>query len=101
MSLRTFTASRAVLLTSTAASQTTTVPGGNGKMVVYNAGANPVLLAWAASVAIPAAGTWTDGLLVVSPGATVSTDIPIGGGTLAYIAQTAGGSLWLNTGEGI
>ncbi len=91
--------SKSVVLTSTTSSQTTTVPGGNGSLVVYNGAANPVYLTFGASIAIPATGTWTSDITVVQPGTTQV--FASGSGTLAYIAATAGGLLILSVGEGV
>ncbi len=91
--------SKSVVLTSTTASQTTTVPGGNGTLVVYNGAANPVYLTFGATAVIPAAGTWTSDLMVIQPGTTQT--FAASGGTLAYIASTAGGALILSVGEGV
>ena len=91
--------SKSVVLASTTSSQTTTVPSGNGTLVVYNGGANPVFMTYGATVAVPATGTWTSDIVVVQPGTTQS--FAASGGTLAYIAATAGGALILSVGEGL
>jgi len=89
--------SKSVVLASTLASQTTVVPAG-GTLVVYNGAANPVYLTFGASVAVPGTGNWTSDLLIVQPSTTQA--FANGGGTLAYIASTAGGLLVLSVGEG-
>ena len=102
MSLQALSPNQSVILTSTTSSQTTTVPVGGGEtLTVYNAGANPVYLKWGASVAIPATGTWTSGLIVAAPTTTQSFGNNVAGGALSYIAATAGGTLILTVGEGV
>ncbi len=91
--------SKSVVLTSTTSSQTTQVPGGNGTLVVYNGAANPVYLTYGATASVPAAGTWTGDIFIVQPGTTQT--FAASGGTLAYIAATAGGTLILSVGEGL
>ncbi|MES2904225.1 MAG: hypothetical protein V4696_08580 [Pseudomonadota bacterium] len=91
--------SRSVVLTSTTSSQITTVPNSGATLVVYNGAANPVFLTFGSSVAVPATGTWTGDLLIVQPSTTQT--FANGGGTLAYIASTAGGLLTLSVGEGV
>ena len=100
MALDPFAAASTVVLASTLASQTTTVPArGAGTLVAYNAGTNVVYLKWAATVAVPVSGTWTDNITAIAPGSTQSVSNV--GGTLAYIAETAGGALYLSIGEGV
>ena len=100
MALDPFAAAATVVLTSTLASQTTTVPSrGAGTLVAYNAGPNVVYLKAGTTVAVPVAGTWTDGVTAIAPGSTQS--ISNVGGSLAYIAETAGGGLYLSIGEGV
>ena len=99
MALDPFASAATVVLASTLVSQTTTVPSrGAGTLVAYNAGPNVVYLKSAATVAVPAAGVWTDGVTAIAPGSTQSVSNV--GGTLAYIAETAGGALYLSIGEG-
>ena len=101
MSLDPFIAAQSVVLTSTTSTQATIVPGGGaGTLVVYNAGANVVYLKWAATVAVPVLGTWTSGVTAIAGGSTQSLSNNPFGGTLAYIAETAGGELILSIGEG-
>lgn len=69
-------------------------------MSLYNAGANIVYAAFGASVTVPVVGTWTPGLIAVPPGATQLLANPNSGSSLAYIAETAGGTLILSVGEG-
>lgn len=95
-----FTSRATTVLTSTTSSQTVTVPTGEPTMIVHNAASNPVYLKWGASVAVPttfASGDWT---MAVPAGLSRSFDIPQAGGTLAYIASTAGGSLIISIGSG-
>ena len=102
MSLQALSPNQSVVLTSTAASQTTTVPANGGESItIYNGAANPVYLKWGASVAIPATGTWTSGIIVVASTTTQSFGNDIRGGSLSYIAATAGGLLTITTGEGV
>lgn len=99
MALDPFAAASTVVLASTLASQTTTVPTrGAGTLVAYNAGPNVVYLKSGATVAVPTAGVWTDGVTALAPGSTQSVSAI--SGTLAYIAETAGGALYLSIGEG-
>ena len=86
-------------LTSTTSSQTLAVPVGSSSLVVYNGGANPVYLAYAASVAVPGS-TLVDGVFCMQPGTTQSFCKPPDATTLAYIAATAGGVLVVSVGEG-
>ena len=103
MALDSFAAGNVVTLTSTLSSQTTTVPGGgNGTMMVQNNAANTVYLKAAATIALPVAGTWTTPLIAVGPSQTQTIANPLpNGGTLAYIAEIAGGGLVLSIGEGV
>ena len=95
-----FSPNATVVLTSTTSSQTTSVPGGNTTMIAYNAGSNPVYMRFAATVAVPDA-TWDyEPIYVVQPSTTQAFSIPSAGGTLAYIASTAGGTLVLSVGNG-
>ena len=101
MALDPFAAASTVVLASTLSSQTTTVPTrGAGTLVAYNAGPNVIYLKAAATVAVPVSGTWTDGVTAIAPGSTQSISAPPGG-LLAYIAETAGGALYLSIGEGV
>lgn len=88
------------VLTSTTSSQTVTVPVGYGTLEVYNAALNTVFLKWAATVAVPGS-TFADGVIAVQPATTQCFGISPTQTTLAYIAQTAGGTLVLTVGEGI
>ncbi len=100
MALDPFAAAATVVLASTLVSQTTTVPSrGAGTLVAYNAGPNVVYLKSAATVAVPTGGAWADGVTALAPGSSQSVSAV--GGTLAYIAETAGGGLYLSIGEGI
>ena len=102
MALDPFAAASTVVLTSTLSSQTTTVPSrGAGTLVAYNAGPNVVYLKAGATVAVPVAGTWTDGITAIAPGSTQSVSADTRGGSLSYIAETAGGGLYLSIGEGV
>jgi len=96
-----FTPLSTVVLTSTTSSQTTTVPANSGNMVAYNGGTNTVYLTFANSLAVPTTGTWTASVIAVQPGTTQTFTIPPAGGTLAYIAETAGGELILSVGQGV
>ena len=100
MSFNAFTPQSSVLLTSTTASQTTSVSQNCDDLLIYNGAANPVYMAWAGAVAVPTAGTWTAGLIIVPPGTSLKIAAPMGGGTLAYIAATAGGLLIISGGIG-
>ena len=95
-----FTASSSVLLTSTTASAATVIPAGNDDLLIYNGAANAVYMAWAANVAVPAAGVWGAGLIIIPPGVSMKIGCPIAGGSLAYIAATAGGALTISAGIG-
>ena len=95
-----FTVSSTVVLTSTTSSQTTAVPAGGSSIIVYNGGANVVYLTFAATVAVPTTGTWTPNVIAAQPETTQSFGISRDGGTLAYIASTAGGLLVLSVGSG-
>lgn len=95
-----FTPASSVSLTSTTSSQVTSVPVGAYSITVYNGGANVVWLKWAATVAVPTAGTWTDNVFAVQPGTTQSFSAPQSGGSLSYIAETAGGQLIIGVGSG-
>lgn len=96
-----FTSSQTVKLTSTTASQTVVVPNGFNSLSIFNAGANPVYFAYGASIAVPTVGTWVPGLIAVQPSTTQVFANRPSGGTLAYIAETAGGTVLLSTGEGM
>ena len=99
MALDPFASAATVVLASTLVNQTTTVPSrGAGTLVAYNAGPNVVYLKSGATVAVPTAGVWTDGVTAIAPGSTQSVSNV--GGQLAYIAETAGGALYLSIGEG-
>lgn len=95
-----FNASQTVKLTSTTSSQTVTVPTGYNQIVVYNGGTNVVYLAYAATVAVPGS-SWSPGVVPVQPGTTQVFANKREGGTLAYIADSSGGTLVLSVGEGV
>ncbi len=95
-----FHSSKTVKLTSTTSSQTVAVPAGFDDIVIYNGGNYPVYLKYGTSVAVPVVGTWTDKLICVQPGTTQTFNNRDGGGTLAYIAETTGGTLILSVGDG-
>lgn len=102
MSLQAISVNQMVILTSTTSTQTTTVPANGGEsMVIYNGGANTVYFKWAASIAIPATGTWTPSIISVAPGTTQSFSNDIRGGSFSYIAVTAGGLVIISLGEGV
>ena len=106
MTLDPFRVQNIAVLTSTTASQTVTFPGTDGEtaqIIVRNGAANPVYLAAGASVAIPGGtpSTSTVGIIEVGANTTQTFDFSFGGGTIAYIAATAGGSLTIMTGVGI
>ena len=99
--MKPFTSSQTVKLTSTASSQTVTVPNGYNSLTIYNAGIYPVYFAYGASVAVPTGGTWVSNVISVQPATTqVFANTPVGG-TMAYIAETAGGTVILSVGEGV
>jgi hypothetical protein len=99
--MKPFTSSQTVKLTSTTSSQTVVVPNGFNSLSIYNAGANPVYFALGASVAVPTVGTWVPGVIAVQPSTTqVFATVPMGG-TFAYIAETAGGTVVVSVGEGM
>ena len=99
--MKPFTSSQTVKLTSTTASQTVVVPNGFNSLTIYNAGIYPVYFAYGASVAVPTVGTWVNGVIAVQPSTTqVFANTPVGG-TMAYIAETAGGTVLVAVGEGI
>lgn len=95
-----FRCGQTVKLTSTTSTQTLTIPTSASTLVVYNAAANPVHLAHAATVAIPT--STPSAVLTVAPGSTQSFDLSDArtGASLSYIAETAGGALYLSFGEG-
>ena len=97
--MKPLTAGATAVLTSTTSSQTVTLPSGYNSLCAYNGGSNPVFLKIGASVAVPGA-TFDAGVICVQPGTTQVFGISPTGGTLAYIAQTAGGTLVLTVGEG-
>ena len=101
MSLDPFAASQTVVLASTLASQTTSVPsGGSGTLVIYNGGPNVLYVKWGGTVAVPTAGVWTLGVMALAPGSTQSIGNTPGGGLLSYIAEVAGGEVIMSIGEG-
>ena len=99
-----FEVSSTAVLTSTTASQSVTFPAGaeTTQLVIYNGGANPVYVSRAASVAIPSAtpGINDPQVMCVAPSTTQPFTLPMNGGTLSYIAATAGGALVIMTGTG-
>lgn len=95
-----FQSGSTIRLTSTTSSQTVTVPAGFPSITIYNGAANPVYLAFEASVAVPTLGVWADQVICVQPGTTQVFDNHDAGGTLAYIASTAGGELVISIGDG-
>jgi hypothetical protein len=99
MSNANFTAASTSKLTSTTSSQTVTIPVGYTALEVYNAAANPLYLKFAASVAVPSS-SFADGVIAIQAGTTQVFSIPPGATTLAYIAETAGGTMLLSVGEG-
>lgn len=98
--MKPFTASQTVKLTSTTSSQTVTIPNGYNTLEVYNGGLYPVYIKYAATVAVPST-TWVDSVVCIQPATTQVFANPPGGGVLAYIAETSGGSLVLSVGEGV
>ena len=95
-----FHSAKTIKLTSTTSSQTVTVPAGFDNFVIYNGGSNPLYLKYGASVAVPTVGAWVDQLICVQPGTTQTFNNKDGGGTLAYIAETAGGTVIISVGDG-
>lgn len=87
-------------LTSTTSSQTVSVPDTGVQLFAYNGAANTVYLKWAGSVALPTDTFGGPYAGVLPAGTTQVLTVPTGGGTLAYIANTAGGELTLATGYG-
>ena len=99
--MKPFTSSQTVKLTSTTSSQTVTVPTGYNSLSIYNSGVYPVYFVYGASVVVPTVGTWVSGMIAVQPATTqVFANVPTGG-TMAYIAETAGGTVVLSVGEGV
>lgn len=99
--MKPFTSSQTVKLTSTTVSQTVTVPNGYNSLTIYNGGINTVYFAYGASVAVPSIGAWASNVISVQPSTTqVFANAPVGG-TMAYIAETGGGTVILSAGEGI
>lgn len=95
-----FRCGQTVKLTSGLTSQTVVISASASTIVVYNAGANPVHLAHGATVAVPTATP--SAVLTVAPGSTQSFDVSDArtGTSLSYIAETAGGLLYISWGEG-
>lgn len=87
-----------VALTSSTSSQTVTLPAGGTSMIAFNGGSNPVYLRWGSSISIPT--TPGSGCYFVAPGQTALFSCQQSGGTLAYIADTAGGQLAISVGTG-
>ena len=75
---------------------------GNGSQTldVYNAGANPVHLSASAVAVVPGA-TFTPGVMTVSPGSTQTFSIGPNTTVVSFIAETAGGALYLTIGDGL
>ena len=104
-----FTVSNTAVLTSTITSQTVVFPAADGEtlqLIIYNGAANPVFVAKAATVAVPAVtasgGTAASpGVICIAPSTSQPFSLPMLGGTLAYIAATAGGFLAITTGSGL
>jgi len=95
-----FTFSKCCRLTATGSTKTTTVPAGNDQIFAYNGGTDTLFFKWAASIALPTADTWTDGVTACPPGTTQCLGMPIDGGSLSYIAVATGGEFILGTGQG-
>ena len=102
-----FMVSGTVLLTSTTSSQTVTFAntGYNDTIVIYNGGANVLFAMPGVSVAVPSViasgGTGTGyAAWAIAPGTTQSFTYEEQGGTVAYIAQTAGGTVTMSVGAG-
>lgn len=104
MMLTPFVVSSTAVLTSTTSSQSVTFPasGQTNQIVVYNGGANPVYVAKAATVAIPSGAPALNDpqVLCIAPSTTQPFTVPMNGGTLSYVAATAGGALVIMTGNG-
>jgi hypothetical protein len=85
------------VFTSTTSSQTLAVPAGATSMKVVNAAANPLYLKFAATVAVPTTLASGEGEMYVAASSNDTFALPASitalGGTLAYIAVTAGGAL--------
>ena len=105
---RPFQVSGTVLLTSLATAQTVIFPAANGEtdsIVIYNGGANLLFATLGATVSVPgvtASGGSGSGLAywAIAPGTTQTFTCEMLGGTVAYIAQTAGGTVTMSVGAG-
>jgi hypothetical protein len=95
-----FHASKTVRLASTASSQTVSIPAGFDDMVIFNGSTFPVYVKYADSVAVPTLGTFVDQLICIQPNTSQTFNNRDGGGTLAYIADGAGGTLVISIGAG-
>ena len=99
-----FEVSSTAVLTSTTASQSVVFPtvGETLQLSIYNGAANPVYVSKAATVAIPSAtpAATDPQVFCVPPTSTRLFTLPMNGGTLSYIAATAGGTLVIMTGTG-
>ena len=102
-----FMVSGTVLLTSTITSQTVTFAntGYNDSIVIYNGGANMLFAQPGASIAAPgvtaSGGTGTGyAAWAIAPGSTQVFAYEEQAGTVAYIAQTAGGTVTMSVGSG-
>ena len=98
-----FAAEQSVQLTSTTTSQTVTLPAGYNSARVYNAAANTVWLKYSGIGSTPTSanpGATFSPVMFVSPSSTADIQIAPSGGSLAYIADTAGGLLNISVSRG-
>lgn len=100
MSDLSFDVSATAKLTTTLASQTITLPGNGGEVLFENTGPNIVYFAIGATAAVPAVGSFVQGLIAVAPGLQRVFTIPAGDIQLSYIAETAGGTVIVSVGIG-
>jgi hypothetical protein len=98
-----FAAVATVNLTSTTTSQPVVFAAGvsTNQIVVINGCPNIVYIKLAGTVTIPGATPDVTGIIACSPNSTQPFTLPMNGGTLAFIAATAGGPLTIMTGNGI
>lgn len=99
MTEQVFTPIATAALTSTTSSQTIIIPPGSTTLIVYNGGSNSVYFRFGASVTVPS-GIMASGVYLATPGQTILYASPQSGGSLAYIADTAGGPLSISVGVG-
>lgn len=96
-----FASAQTAKVTSALTSASITIPRGQSTMVVYNAAANPVHLGFLATAVVPG-GAFAAEMMTVAGGSTQTFDISGQNETVvSYIAETAGGALYISLGQGI